>query len=225
MLKLLIVEDEPDIARNLAEYINAVEPTFRPVLCEDGFKAFSIAATDPDVGLALIDIGLPVMDGISLCRRLRTIGWTRPIILVSARDTEADKIQGLEAGADDYVVKPFSLAEVMARVRAQLRRADISSPQTVLRAGPITLNLQTREASRSGVALKLNATTFGILALLVKNSPGVVTQQELIDALWPEQTPSAETLRSHIYMLRCVVDKPFDSPLIKTLPGIGWKIS
>lgn len=226
MQKILIVDDETDIAQNIATYISTVEPSMVTVISHDGFDAFSLAATDPTISLVLLDVGLPDIDGMNVCSRLRNIGWTNPIIMLTAHDTESDKVRGLESGADDYVVKPFSLAELMARIRAQLRRSERISPKQVFDVAGLRLNQQTREVTRDGIPVKLNATTFKILALLMKRCPAVVTHEELAKEVWPESSPSSDTIRSHMYLLRNAIDKPFKdkNPLLVTLAGIGWKL-
>lgn len=223
MQKILIVEDDRDIAANIADYLQEVDPTLSVVVKYEGFDGFSAAATDESVALAVLDIGLPGLDGFSLTRRLREIGWKKPIIMLTARDTVPDRVRGLESGADDYLVKPFALAEFHARIRAQLRRSEVDAAPSVLTVGDLTLNLRMWTVERAGQSVKLNATAMKILALLMKKSPTVVTKEELAREVWGTP-PSAETIRSHLYMLRNVVDKPFENPLIKTIAGVGWTL-
>ncbi len=221
MQKILIVEDDADIAANIADYLQAVDPTLSTVVKHEGFDGFSAAATDETVALAVLDIGLPGLDGLNLTRRLREIGWKKPIIMLTARDTVPDRIRGLESGADDYLIKPFSLAELHARIRAQLRRSETDEAPSVLVVGDLKLNLRLWSVERAGQPVKLNATAMKILALLMKKSPAVVTKEELAREVWGT-TPTAETIRSHLYMLRNAVDKPFATALVKTVPGVGW---
>lgn len=223
MQKILIVEDEEAIADNIAEYLRGVDASLSTVVCRDGFAGFSAAANDDTIALAVLDIGLPGLDGINLCRRLREIGWKRPIILLTALDTVPDKVRGFESGADDYLVKPFSLAELYARIKAQLRRSEQSVPQAVLRVADLMVNVQLWTVERAGQPIKLNATAMRILMLLMKKSPAVVTREDLAREVWAG-SPSAETVRSHMYMLRNAIDKPFDKPLLITLPGVGWAL-
>ena len=223
MQKILIVEDDRDIAANIADYLQEVDPTLSVVVKYEGFDGFSAAATDESVALAVLDIGLPGLDGLSLTRRLREIGWKKPIIMLTARDTVPDRVRGLESGADDYLVKPFALAEFHARIRAQLRRSEVDAAPSVLTVGDLTLNLRMWTVERAGQSVKLNATAMKILALLMKKSPTVVTKEELAREVWGTP-PSAETIGSHLYMLRNAVDKPFENPLIKTIAGVGWTL-
>ena len=198
MQKILIVEDDRDIAANIADYLQEVDPTLSVVVKYEGFDGFSAAATDESVALAVLDIGLPGLDGLSLTRRLREIGWKKPIIMLTARDTVPDRVRGLESGADDYLVKPFALAEFHARIRAQLRRSEVDAAPSVLTVGDLTLNLRMWTVERAGQSVKLNATAMKILALLMKKSPTVVTKEELAREVWGTP-PSAETIRSHLY--------------------------
>lgn len=224
MKKILIAEDDPDIGSNVADYIAFSDTALHAEVVAEGFDAFSRAATDPAVSLLVLDIGLPGLDGIQVCRRLRNIGWTKPVIMLTARDTIEDRVRGLECGADDYLIKPFSLAELLARIRAQLRRQE-QNPGTgqILQVSDLVANLHTWEFSRAGQALKLNPTLAKILIMLMKASPGVVTRQTLADALW-QSPPSDETLRTHIYRLRQTIDKPFGSALLHTVAGVGWAL-
>lgn len=170
MQKILIVEDDRDIAANIADYLQEVDPTLSVVVKYEGFDGFSAAATDESVALAVLDIGLPGLDGLSLTRRLREIGWKKPIIMLTARDTVPDRVRGLESGADDYLVKPFALAEFHARIRAQLRRSEVDAAPSVLTVGDLTLNLRMWTVERAGQSVKLNATAMKILALLMKKA-------------------------------------------------------
>lgn len=223
MQKILVVEDDADIAANIADYLQSMDPTLQVEVKHDGFDGFSAAATDDTVALAVFDIGLPGMDGLNLTKRLRALGWKKPVIMLTARDTVPDRVRGLESGADDYLVKPFSLAELHARIRAHLRRSEFETMPSVLRVEDLWLDLRMWTVQRAGVPVKLNVTAMKILALLMKKSPMVVTKEELADEVWGA-SPSAETVRSHMYMLRNAVDKPFEKPLIKTIPGVGWTL-
>ena len=222
MQKILIVEDDRDIAGNVADYLKAADASLDCAVAYDGITGFGMAASDDSVDLVILDIGLPDLDGISLCRRLRGIGGTRPIIMLTARDTVEDKVKGLENGADDYLVKPFSLAELLARVHALLRRTERPSSKDTLRVGDLELCRSTRDVRRAGRLLRLGPTEFRILEFLMERSPGVVLRAEMED-LW-ETPPSAETIRSHIYLLRSVMDKPFASQMLHTVPNVGWTL-
>ena len=223
MRKILIVEDDVHISQNIAEFLNFSEPGLIAEICHDGFSAFAKAAGDESIALIVLDIGLPGIDGINLCQRLRNIGWIKPVIMLTARDTVEDKVRGLESGADDYLIKPFSLTELLARIRVQLRHLDQKNAQELLQVANLSANLHTWEFSRGGTRLKLNATLAKILVILMKKSPGVVTRQELVERVWTTP-PTNETLRSHLYLLRNVIDKPFDRPLLHTIAGIGWTL-
>ena len=144
--------------------------------------------------------------------------------MLTARDTISDRVHGLENGADDYLVKPFALSELTARIRAQLRRTSRCNEPCVLQVHDLTLNPSTHEVRRNGVLINLNATDFRILKLLMQKSPAVVSKQEIESEVWHDTFTRAETIRTHIYYLRNVIDKPFMTPLIKTLPKQGWSL-
>jgi len=166
---------------------------------------------------------LPGVDGIEVCRRLRRDArLSTPILMLTARDQLSDKLSGFEVGADDYLVKPFELPELVARLEALIRRErGVSSIYSV---GDLTLDLDTLEATRRGITLKLSRTLFDILRVLMREAPKVVTRDAIEQELWGDDLPDSDTLRSHLYNLRQVVDKPFDEPLIETLPGRGYRI-
>ncbi len=224
MHTILIIEDDADIARNIAEYLKGIDPTLTTLISRDGFDGFSQAAGDDRIDLAVLDVGLPGMDGIEVCKRLRAVGWEKPIIILTALDTVPDRVRGLESGADDYLVKPFSLAELHARIRAQLRRHDERLPQTLLRVADLKLDLSRWEATRAGNPVKLSANAMKVLACLMKKSPAVVTREELAHEVWNDRLPSAETIRSHVYMVRNAVDAGYETPLIHTVQGVGWTV-
>ena len=222
MSKILIVEDDRDIAGNIADFLRVADPSLECVVAHDGISGLAAAASDGAVALAIVDIGLPGMDGVSLCRRLRSSGWERPVIMLTARDTVADKVRGLESGADDYMVKPFSLAELLARVRAQLRRAGCGPAGDTLRVGDLELRRLTREVSRVGTPLRLGPMEYRMLVLFMERSPAVVLRSE-VEALW-DAPPTPEAVRSHIYLLRSIVDKPFGEKMLATVPNVGWTL-
>jgi DNA-binding response OmpR family regulator len=174
--------------------------------------------------LIILDIMLPGMDGLTLCRKLRQEGRVHtPVIMLTARDSVDDKLAGFKAGSDDYLVKPFSLSELQARVEAVLRRSRSHSLiGNQLQVGDLSLDLDTLKVVRQGKALKLNPIGLKLLEKLMKSSPHVVRRESLQDLLWGEDTPESDSLRSHIHLLRQIIDKPFDPPLIHTVHGIGY---
>ena len=218
--KVLVVDDNVDILDNVRDYLvlsglvvetaTSGEQALRTLRC----KAFDAL---------VLDIGLPDLSGLAVCRRLRAEGLDLPVILLTARDAVDDRCEGLGAGADDYVVKPFALRELTARVLAQLRRY-VGQGET-LRVGDLTFDLRTRAVRRAGRALKIAPNALIILEELMRRSPAVVTRERLAMLLWGGNAPDTDALRSTVYQLRAIVDKPFETPLIATHHRVGWSLA
>jgi DNA-binding response OmpR family regulator len=222
-MRLLLIEDHRDIAANIAEYFEARGDNVEHAL--DGEAGLQMAlATACDA--IVLDIMLPKLDGLSLCRNLRQAGRTRvPVLMLTAKDLLEDKIEGFEAGADDYLVKPFSLAELDARLKALVRRASVQAAPRVLSVADLRFDLDTLEAERNGERLKLNPTTRRLLIVLLQNAHRVVTRQELERELWGEHPPEGDFLRAHMHALRTAIDKNFAVKLLHTIHGTGYRLS
>jgi DNA-binding response OmpR family regulator len=171
----------------------------------------------------VLDLMLPGIDGIEVCRRLRQEArLTTPILMLTARDQLDDKLSGFDVGADDYLVKPFDLPELVARLEALIRRE--RGIASVYRVGDISLNLDTMEVHRGDTEIRLSRTLFDMLRILLREAPKVVPREMIERELWGDDLPDSDTLRSHLYNLRRAIDKPFDFPMIETLPGRGYRI-
>jgi DNA-binding response OmpR family regulator len=222
-LKILVVEDNPDLAANLVDYLAA-----RGHLVDaagDGLTGLHLASTQ-NFDVILLDLILPNMDGMTLCRRLRgAVGKATPILMLTARDTLEDRIAGLDAGADDYLVKPFALREVSARIQALARRARASVVQGQLRVADLTFDTVTFRITRSGRDIALPPIPLRILEALMRASPRVMDREELERSVWGDAPPESDALRTHMHLLRTAIDKSFDRPLLRTLRGIGWQIA
>jgi DNA-binding response OmpR family regulator len=222
-MRLLLIEDHRDIAANIGEYFETRGVAIDHELDGEGGLQKALAETYDAI---VLDLMLPGMDGLSLCRHLRQAGRTRvPVLMLTAKDLLEDKIEGFEAGADDYLIKPFSLAELDARLKALVRRASVPEPPRVLSVGDLRFDLDTLEAERGGEPLKLNPTTRRILMLLLQNSHRVVTRAELERELWGEQPPQGDFLRAHMHALRTAIDKNFAVKLLHTIHGTGYRLS
>jgi DNA-binding response OmpR family regulator len=187
----------------------------------DGLGGLHLAITQT-FDLIILDLMLPGMDGITLCQRLRQDARLQtPIIMLTARDSVDDKLTGFRAGADDYLVKPFSLPELHARVEAVLRRGQ-TGLQNVLEVGDLHFDMNSLEVTRQEKLLKLSPIGLKLLEMLMKRSPHVVRREVLEELLWGEDLPGSDSLRSHIHILRQAIDKPFKSPLLHTVHGIGY---
>lgn len=223
--RILVVDDNSDIRENICEYLNL--RGYQTIGASDAASAAQLIAEE-DFALIVLDVGLPGEDGMSFCRRLRLSGSSILILMLTARDAVDDRVAGLESGADDYVIKPFSLLELNARVEALLRRAGRSGEteggSKKLQVGPLVLDPDALSVEREGKSLRLNPTCFRILTVLMRASPRVVSREELESKVWPDGAPMSDSLRSNLYLLRQALDKPFSAPMLKTPPGAGWSV-
>ena len=225
---LLLVEDNEDILANLYAFL---EPLGYELDCARNGRTGLAMAIDQHFDCIVLDIMLPGIDGISLCRELRDKHHKlTPIIMLTARDAVADRVQGLEAGADDYLIKPFALKELEARIRALLRRGRMSSGNSadggaVWTYADLTFNSGEHWAERQGRRLRLSPTGFRILDELMRVAPGLVRREDLEHALWGDDPPEGSALRTHIHELRRELDKPFAESLLHTVPHVGYRLS
>jgi two-component system, OmpR family, response regulator len=212
---IMVVEDEPNIGALVRTYLE--REGFRVLWTRSGEAALSELPRHP-VALVVLDIGLPGIDGFEVCRR---IGGRVPVILLTARDEEADRVAGLELGADDYVVKPFSPRELTARVKAVLRRAHGPSAQDTLSLGPVTLARAAREVQVDGREVELTQREFDLLEYLMRHAGQVVSRDTLLESVWGFIAPGeTRTVEVHIAQLR---KKLGDPGLIRTVRGVGYK--
>jgi len=217
---ILLVEDHPDLAETVGDYLEA--KGYLVDFAADGQLALQLATSEP-FDVIVLDLMLPRVNGFEVCRRLRQEAQlTTPIIILTARDQLDDKLKGFDVGADDYLVKPFDLPELVARIEALLRRG--RGLASVYRVGDLTLNLETMEVHREGVEIKLSKTLFDILRILMREAPKVVPRETIERELWGDDLPDSDTLRSHLYNLRRAIDRPFEQPVIETLAGRGYRI-
>lgn len=221
-MRILLVEDNLRLAEALLEALT--DQLYVVDTAHDGESAWSeIKARAYD--LILLDVMLPKLDGISLCQRLRQDGYQFPILMLTARDTSTDKVNGLDAGADDYVVKPFDLQELLARIRALLRRGNSTSP-SILTWGGLQLNPSTFEVFYLDRPLHLTPKEFSLLELLLHNGRRVLSRGIIIDKLWKtENSPEEDTVKAHIKSLRQklrLVAAPED--FIETVHGMGYRL-
>ncbi|PAV47783.1 DNA-binding response regulator [Pseudomonas sp. HAR-UPW-AIA-41] len=220
-MRILLVEDNRDILANLADYLTLKGYT---VDCaQDGLSGLQLASSQ-HFDLLVLDVMLPGIDGFTLCQRLREESRSStPVIMLTARDTLDDRLQGFRSGADDYLLKPFALSELAARIEAVLRRSQGMNRRN-LQVGDLAYDLDTLEVSRAGRPLKLNPLGLKILEILMQRSPNVVRRDALEEAIWGEDCPDSDSLRSHIHQLRQVIDKPFAQPLLHTVHGVGYRL-
>ena len=221
-MRILLVEDNRDILANLADYLEL--KGYRVDCAQDGLAGLNLAVSG-HYDLIVLDVMLPGLDGYSLCRRLREDARREtPVIMLTARDQLDDRLQGFKSGADDYLLKPFALSELAARIEAVLRRAQ-GGGRRELQVGELRYDLDTLEVTREGRLLKLNPVGLKLLAVLMQKSPHVLRREVLEEALWGDDCPDSDSLRSHVHQLRQVIDKPFDKPLLHTVHGVGYRLA
>jgi len=226
MKRILIIEDDVSILSGLKDVLTF--KSYEVLTAEDGDTGYAAAGKEkPD--LIILDIMIPKMDGFALCRKLRADGNATPVLMLTAKGEEPDKIRGLDIGADDYVTKPFSLPELLARVRALLRRTPEGAPKSLpdsLRIGDVSLNFKKYEATKDGAAMSLSPKEFGILGYLASRAGEVATRDELLDEVWGyDLYPTTRTVDNHIAQLRAKIENnPAEPRYLVTVHGIGYKL-
>ncbi len=220
-MRLLVIEDNRDMLANLADYLAL--KGYVVDCAADGLTGLHLAATQR-YDLIVLDVMLPGLDGFSLCQRLREGEHSDvPVIMLTARDALDDRLRGFGAGADDYLTKPFALPELAARIEAVLKRVRGGSRE--LRVGDLRYNLDTLEVSRAGTVVHPGPIGLKLLGVLMQKSPAVVRREVLEETLWGDSPPDSDSLRSHIHALRQQIDKPFPTPLLHTVHGIGYRLA
>ena len=223
MTKVLVVEDDPGILRTVAD--NLKFEKYDIVTATDGETAYKLQQSQhPD--LIVLDLMLPKMSGLELCRKLRTEGLQVPILMLTARSEEADRVLGLDLGADDYVTKPFSVPELMARIRALLRRTS-SAPGLpgMLRFGEVEIDFKKYVARRRGKSIEMTRKEFDLLRFLASREDAVVTRDELLNKVWGfDSYPVTRTVDNHVASLRAKLElDPARPAYIQTVHGVGYK--
>ena len=222
-MKVLVIEDNRDIAANIADYL---EPKGHVLdFASDGQQGLHLASTQR-YDVIVLDIGLPKLNGMALCKKLRLDAKIfTPVLMLTARDQLDDKLEGFQAGADDYLVKPFSVKELEARLQALIKRGEMKTVNRVLQVADLEYDPDTVHATRGNKNLELNPIQRKLLALLMQNTHRVVSREELEEHIWGDTLPDNDVLRTHIYNLRTIVDKPFAEKLIHTVHGAGYRLS
>lgn len=223
-MRILIIEDNPDIVANLYGFL---EPKGYVLdSAASGYAGLALAA-EHVYDVIVLDVMLPGLSGIEVCRKLRAeLNDATPVLMLTARDTVQDKEAGFNAGADDYLVKPFSLVELDLRLNALRRRArGEHRASNILKVGALTFNTDTYQVARDGVPLALTKTGFVMLKCLMRESPRLVTREQLEHEVWGDNRPESDALRTHLHALRQVLDKPFAFPMLRTVPGLGYQLT
>ena len=222
-MRILIIEDNPDIVANLYGFLEPKGYTLDSA--SNGYAGLGLASQH-DYDLVVLDVMLPGLNGLEICARLRSeLHSAVPVLMLTARDTVQDKVAGFDSGADDYLVKPFSLIELEVRIKALVRRASgAHRASTALRVGELTFDTDTYAAVRAGGPVILTKTGYKILKCLMREAPRVVSRETLEQEVWGADRPDSDALRTHIHALRQALDKPFPFPMLRTVPGLGFKL-
>lgn len=221
-MRVLLAEDDPIIADGLVRALRKAGYAVDHV--DNGLDA-DTAVLSQTFDLLILDLGLPKLPGIEVLRRLRARKCAVPVLILTAQDGVEERVRGLDAGADDYLTKPFALPELEVRLEALMARVHGRQRRKVLEVHDLKLDLATLEATRAGQPLHLYPACRKLLETLMQASPAAVTRQQLEHALWGDHPPDGDMLRSHIYELRRSVDGPFPVKLIQTLPRTGYRLA
>lgn len=222
-LHILVIEDNPDLAANVCDFLEAKGHIVDAA--GDGITGLHLAITK-NYDAIVLDIILPGMDGLTLCRKFREEAKrTTPVLMLTARDALDDRVAGLECGADDYVLKPFALRELEARLKALVRRSKSGMTSSVLQVGDLTFDPALVRVRRGERTITLPPTPLKLLETLMRAAPRVIKREQLERAVWGDTPPDSDALRSHMHTLRAAVDKPDEPALLHTLRGIGYRIA
>ena len=218
-MNILLIEDNVDLAGNVFDFL---EPRGHDVDIAYDAEAGLEFVNQGSYDAIVLDLMLPGMDGLEMCRRLRQWGCGLPVLMLTARDTLEQKGEGFAAGADDYLVKPFALQELEMRLSALVRRSRGEVAVNVLTVGPLSLDVKRRVVLRESRHIQLARIPLQILELLMHASPAVVSRQDIEQHVWSGESPGSDVLKAHIYALRTAIDKPFDKAMLHTRKGVGF---
>ncbi|HFC92541.1 MAG TPA: response regulator transcription factor [Leucothrix mucor] len=219
---ILAIEDNPDLVENLYDFFEARGHTVDAAY--DGNSGLMFVEQN-SYDVVVLDLMLPDIDGLKVCSTLRGQGCNLPILMLTARDTLDDKLLGFNSGADDYLVKPFSLQELKVRLQALVRRGQGNISNALLSIADLTFNPATLKVCRAGYDIELPPIPLKILELLMRQSPRVVTRREIERYIWGDDLPETDSLRAHLHTLRTLIDKPFTPHLLQTMRGMGYHIA
>ena len=221
-MHILVIEDNPDLVANLCDFLET-----RGHSVDVAYEAWNglRLATEQHHDAIILDLMLPGFDGIEVCARLREAGKDVPVLMLTARDTLQDKLKGFSSGADDYLIKPFALQELEARITALVRRARGEQVQRRLCIADLVYEPDIVRLRRAGRGIELPPIQLKILELLMRESPRVVPRAEIERLVWGDTPPDSDALRAHMHLLRNAIDKPFEQPLLRTVRGMGYQLA
>ena len=219
---ILLVEDNRSLSEVVGEFFE--NKGFGVDYAGDGIDGYRLA-TNNSYDVIVLDLNLPRMDGLQVCRKLREEAKvSTPVLMLTARDAVTDKVLGLEAGADDYLVKPFAIQELEARIRALIRRERRQVSNEVYKVADLVLDTGSLRATRGGRDLILSPIALRLLGILMRESPRVVSRRDIEREIWGDELPESDTLRSHLYNLRKAIDRDFEKQLLHTVQTAGYRI-
>lgn len=221
-MQVLLIEDNKKIADVIFDYFELKGITLD--YANNGLQGYELALQN-HYDIIILDVMLPKMDGFTVCNKLREEGVATPILMLTARDSREDVLSGFTQGADDYLVKPFDLDILEARLQALIRRHRGETATKTISYGDLKLDIEHHQVHREEKIIALNPAQFSLLKVLMKRAPNIVNRQELISILWQGEEPEGSGLRNHIYQLRNLIDRPFDHNYIKTIAKVGYQLS
>lgn len=219
-MRVLVVEDNVDLSGNLIDYLSLKQCVVDAA--SNGRQALTLLSQNR-FDVIVLDVMMPGIDGLEVCRQIRAQSLTTPVLFLTARDTLDDKLEGFAAGGDDYLLKPFAMDELYVRLLALCKRS-LNQRGNRLEVADLVMDLDSHKVFRAGQQLHLNRSCMTLLKCLMQHSPDVVPRETLCYALWGDDLPDQDVLRSHLYGLRSVIDKPFATPLLHTIYGVGFRL-
>lgn len=220
-MHLLVIEDNPDLVANIYDFFEARGDTVDAAY--DAITGMKFAL-EQDYDAVILDLMLPGGDGLDLCGRLREAGYEVPVLMLTARDTVEERLEGFAAGTDDYLIKPFSLQELAARVDALVRRYRRVNVRRHLKVADLRYDPDTLRVTRGERVIELPPIPLKILDLLLRQSPRVVPREEIERAIWGDSPPNSDALRAHVHLLRSALDGGESIPLLRTVRGVGYQL-
>lgn len=219
---ILVIEDNPDLIANIYDYFEAKKHDVDAAY--DAYRGIELALSN-HYDVIILDLMLPGMDGLGVCKQLRDKKIKTPVLMLTARDTLQDKIDGFASGADDYLVKPFALQELEVRLQALVRRAKGEIGREILRVSDLEYNPDSYLVKRAGKVIDLPPIPIKILEFLMRRSPLAVSRAEIEHHVWGNDLPDTDALRAHMHTLRAGIDKPFVKHLLRTIRGMGYQLA
>lgn len=220
-MKILLVEDHQEIAGIIFDFFEI--KGFQLDYAIDGLQGFELASNN-HYDVIILDVMLPHLDGLGVCQKLRKHGIDTPVLMLTARESNNDILDGFEHGADDYLVKPFDLNILAARLNALYKRKSGNAATKAITFSNLTLDLASRTLRRNECTFQLNQTLFTIMKTLMLRAPDIASRDEIINQVWQDDSPEDDVLRHHIYQLRSQIDKPFRHAYIHTIPKVGYQL-